>query len=80
MGHKIRNNIVANCSLAVDIGGTNARLALCDLDTGSISHILIYSGLDYLSLELVIDVYLSEYSFYIELLVLRFLVLSKEIK
>ncbi|ABM04119.1 glucokinase [Psychromonas ingrahamii 37] len=53
-------------SLVGDVGGTNARLALCDLETGSISHSLTYSGLDYPSLEAVVRVYLDQQSLRIE--------------
>ena len=53
-------------SLVGDVGGTNARLALCDMETGRISHSLTYSGLDYPSLEDVVRVYLSEQSITVE--------------
>ncbi|NDL65916.1 glucokinase [Acerihabitans arboris] len=46
-------------ALVGDVGGTNARLALCDLDNGAISHIHTYSGKDYATLEAVITHYLS---------------------
>lgn len=46
-------------ALVGDVGGTNARLALCDIADGSISHIHTYSGDDYETLELVISHYLS---------------------
>lgn len=47
-------------ALVGDIGGTNARLALCAIDSGEISQPLTYSGADYPSLEVVIKQYLSE--------------------
>ena len=46
--------------LVGDVGGTNARLALCSLQDGSLSHIKNYSGAEYPSLEAVIRVYLEE--------------------
>lgn len=46
-------------ALVGDVGGTNARLALCDMDDGSISHIHTYSGKDYATLEAVIRHYLT---------------------
>lgn len=54
-------------SLVGDVGGTNARLALCDLETGNISCSQTYSGLDYPSLEAVIRVYLDQKSLRVEL-------------
>ena len=44
-------------ALVGDVGGTNARLALCDIASGEISQAKTYSGLDYPSLEAVIRVY-----------------------
>ncbi|MDR8242170.1 glucokinase, partial [Acinetobacter baumannii] len=41
-------------ALVGDVGGTNARLALCDLASGEISRAKTYSGLDYPSLEAVV--------------------------
>lgn len=58
---------MTNYSLVGDVGGTNARLALCDLGTGDISHSLTYSGLDYPSLEEVVRVYLHQQSLSVEL-------------
>jgi len=46
-------------ALVGDVGGTNARLALCDMDNGGISHIHTYSGQDYDTLEAVIRHYLT---------------------
>lgn len=46
-------------ALVGDVGGTNARLALCDMDSGEISHIHTYSGQDYETLEAVIRHYLT---------------------
>ncbi len=46
-------------ALVGDVGGTNARLALCSLDTGAVSDISVYSALEYPSLEDVIKLYLS---------------------
>lgn len=48
-------------ALVGDVGGTNARLALCDLASGVISRAKTYSGLDYPSLEAVVRVYLEEH-------------------
>ncbi len=47
-------------ALVGDVGGTNTRLALCDINDGSISQIETYSGLDYPSLEAVVQVYLKD--------------------
>lgn len=47
-------------SLVGDVGGTNARLALCSLDSGKISHARTFSGLEFDSLEAVIIHYLAE--------------------
>ena len=49
-------------ALVGDVGGTNARLALCDIASGEISQAKTYSGLDYPSLEAVIRVYLEEHN------------------
>lgn len=49
-------------ALVGDVGGTNARLALCAVATGEISQAKTYSGLEYGSLEDVIRQYLSEHS------------------
>ncbi|MBS0848865.1 glucokinase [Citrobacter sp. JGM124] len=46
-------------ALVGDIGGTNARLALCRLDNGDIEQIKTYSGLDFQGLEAVITHYLG---------------------
>jgi len=46
--------------LVGDVGGTNARLALCSLEDGSLSQIKNYSGAEYPSLEAVIRIYLEE--------------------
>ena len=45
--------------LVGDVGGTNARLALCSLQDGNLAH-QNYSGAEYPSLEAVIRVYLEE--------------------
>ncbi len=47
-------------ALVGDVGGTNARLALCEVETGSISQAKTFSTLDYDSLEAVIRHYLGE--------------------
>lgn len=47
-------------ALVGDVGGTNARLALCNLASGEISQEKTWSGLDYPSLEAVVQVYLKE--------------------
>jgi len=46
-------------ALVGDVGGTNARLALCSLDNGDIEQIKTYSGLDFPSLEAVVAHYLT---------------------
>jgi len=51
---------MAGYALVGDVGGTNARLALCDMASGAISGAKSYSGLDYPSLEAVVRVYLEE--------------------
>tara|TARA_R110001583_G_scaffold125319_3_gene276894 strand:+ start:20594 stop:21559 length:966 start_codon:yes stop_codon:yes gene_type:complete len=51
---------MTNYCLVGDVGGTNARLALCELETGHISHAITFSGLDYPSLESVIQTYLKQ--------------------
>ena len=48
-----------NFILVGDVGGTNARLALCDISDGTISHIHTYSANDYATLEDVITHYLE---------------------
>lgn len=48
-------------ALVGDVGGTNARLALCALDSGELSQATTYSGLDFPSLEAVIQHYLAEH-------------------
>lgn len=48
-------------ALVGDVGGTNARLALCDLETGALLREKTYSGLDFDSLEATIRVYLQEH-------------------
>ncbi|MFS2222172.1 glucokinase [Pantoea sp. B65] len=47
-------------ALVGDVGGTNARLALCELETGSISQAKTFSTSEYENLEAVIRVYLDE--------------------
>lgn len=37
---------MAKYVLVGDVGGTNARLAVCDLENGDISSVKIYSALD----------------------------------
>ncbi|XBS68693.1 glucokinase [Acerihabitans sp. KWT182] len=46
-------------ALVGDVGGTNARLALCDMSDGAISHIHTYSSQQYSTLEAVIRHYLE---------------------
>ena len=53
-------------ALVGDVGGTNARLALCDVSSGEISRAKTYSGLDYPSLEAVVRVYLEEHQISVE--------------
>lgn len=43
-------------ALVGDVGGTNARLALCELATGAISQAKTYSGLAHPSLEAVVGI------------------------
>jgi glucokinase len=52
---------MATYALVGDVGGTNARLALCAMDSGAISQAKTYSGLDHPSLEAVISLYLQEH-------------------
>nr|WP_024965284.1 glucokinase [Pantoea sp. IMH] len=47
-------------ALVGDVGGTNARLALCDVENGAISQAKTFSTADYDSLEAVIRCYLDE--------------------
>ncbi|WP_034916236.1 MULTISPECIES: glucokinase [Erwinia] len=47
-------------ALVGDVGGTNARLALCDVESGAISQAKTFSTADYDSLEAVIRFYLDE--------------------
>ncbi|CAJ0992132.1 glucokinase [Pantoea sp. Nvir] len=51
---------MTNYALVGDVGGTNARLALCEVETGSISHTKTFLTSDYDSLEAVIRYYLGE--------------------
>lgn len=46
--------------LVGDIGGTNARLGLCDYKTGEISHIENYPTADHPGIESVIEIYLAK--------------------
>ncbi|MBD8452151.1 glucokinase [Serratia rubidaea] len=48
-------------ALVGDVGGTNARLALCSKETGEISRTKTYSGLEFDSLEAAIRQYLQEH-------------------
>lgn len=50
---------MSNYILVGDVGGTNSRLALCDIDDGAISHIHTYSAHDYDTLETVIRHFLT---------------------
>ncbi len=47
-------------ALVGDVGGTNARLALCEVETGAISQAKTFPTTDYDSLEAVIRTYLAE--------------------
>ncbi|AIR85506.1 glucokinase [Pantoea rwandensis] len=47
-------------ALVGDVGGTNARLALCEVETGAISQAKTFSTSDYDNLEAVIRAYLDE--------------------
>ncbi|EOS93870.1 glucokinase [Erwinia tracheiphila] len=51
---------MTNYALVGDIGGTNARLALCDVEDGAISQAKTFSTSDYDNLEAVIRTYLDE--------------------
>lgn len=51
---------MASHALVGDVGGTNARLALCSMADGSLSRAKTYSGLDYPTLEAVVRTYLDE--------------------
>ncbi|GAA4495343.1 glucokinase [Pseudaeromonas paramecii] len=53
---------MASFALVGDVGGTNARLALCDMTTGDISQAKTYSGLEHPSLEAVVRLYLEEHN------------------
>lgn len=53
-------------ALVGDVGGTNARLALCAVATGEISQAKTYSGLEFDSLEEVIRQYLAEHNVAVE--------------
>lgn len=53
-------------ALVGDVGGTNTRLALCDLENGAIVKAKTYSGLDYPSLEAAVKVYLTDIGEHIE--------------
>jgi glucokinase len=48
-------------ALVGDVGGTNARLALCNVENGDITQAKTYSGLDFPSLEAVVVHYLKEH-------------------
>ncbi|SET35639.1 glucokinase [Thorsellia anophelis] len=48
--------------LVGDIGGTNARLGLCDFATGEISQIENYPTADYPGIESVIEIYLAKHA------------------
>ncbi|QUG74874.1 glucokinase [Erwinia sp. E602] len=47
-------------ALVGDVGGTNARIALCEIETGAISQAKTFSTSDYASLEAVIRTFLDE--------------------
>ncbi len=49
------------CTLVGDVGGTNTRLALCDIENGTISDVETFSTKEYPSLETVVRAYLSQY-------------------
>lgn len=49
-------------ALVGDVGGTNARLALCSLENGEISQAKTYSGLEFDSVEATIRTYLREHN------------------
>ncbi|WP_261286989.1 glucokinase [Serratia liquefaciens] len=53
-------------ALVGDVGGTNARLALCTVATGEITQAKTYSGLEFDSLEAVIRQYLQEHDIQVQ--------------
>ncbi len=53
---------MANYVLVGDVGGTNARLAICEVATGNVSKIEVYSALENSSLEDVIKMYLNKHN------------------
>lgn len=53
-------------ALVGDVGGTNARLAMCTLETGEITQAKTYSGLEFDSLEAVVRHYLAELQLRVE--------------
>ncbi|AHG18869.1 glucokinase [Chania multitudinisentens RB-25] len=53
-------------ALVGDVGGTNARLALCTVETGEITQAKTYSGLEFDSLEAVIRQYLAEHQLVVQ--------------
>ncbi len=55
-----------NYILVGDIGGTNARLAICNVENGNIYNIHTYVGNDYHSIEWVINHYLHHYKIIIK--------------
>lgn len=51
-----------NFALVGDVGGTNARIALCDLETGDISDVVVYSTTEHKGLEDVMKLYMAKHS------------------
>ncbi len=49
-------------ALVGDVGGTNARIALCDIDTGEIRDTVVYSAVENESLEGVLKAYMADHA------------------
>lgn len=49
-------------ALVGDVGGTNARIALCNLETGEIQDTVVYSAVENESLEGVLRTYMGEHA------------------
>lgn len=53
---------MANYALVGDVGGTNARLAFCNLENGEISDVEVFSALENSSLEDVVRLYFGKHA------------------
>ena len=49
-------------ALVGDVGGTNARIALCNLETGEVQDTVVYSAVENESLEGVLKAYMSDHA------------------